>query len=88
LKYQHGHVPQVDCNAQLILQDRIWLGIGYRNSNILIGMLQCKLTQQLRISYAYDFDTAVVGRYNSGSHEIILNYLFSYSRKVTGPRQF
>jgi len=88
IKYHPDNVPQVDLNAQLIFKDRIGIGAGYRNKNTLVGMLYCKLNQQVKISYGYDFATGTTGKYSSGSHEVILNYLFSYSRNVKGPRQF
>jgi type IX secretion system PorP/SprF family membrane protein len=88
IKYHPNHVPQVDYNAQVILKDRIWLGIGYRNRNMLIGMLQCQLNYQIRMAYSYDYNLGRIGNYKSGSHEIVLNYIFSYARKVIGPRQF
>ena len=88
IKYHPNHAPQIDYNAQIILKDRIWLGIGYRGSNTLIGMFQCQLNYQLRMAYSYDYDLGRIGGFNSGSHEIVLNYVFSYSRKVIGPRQF
>jgi type IX secretion system PorP/SprF family membrane protein len=88
LKYHPGHVPQADINAQVILKERLWLGIGYRNKNTFLGMLQCQLNKQIMIAYSYSFDTGSAGTYNKGSHEVVLNYLFSYSRKVAGPRQY
>jgi type IX secretion system PorP/SprF family membrane protein len=88
IKYNPNHVIQIDYNAQINLKDRIWMGIGYRNRDMLVGMLQCQLNYQLRIAYSYDFDLGRIGKYKNGSHEIGLNYVFSYSRKVMGPRQF
>ena len=88
IKYHPGNAIQIDYNAQISLKDRIWLGIGYRNRNMLIGMLQCQLNYQIRMAYSYDFEFGSIGKYINGSHEIALNYVFKYSRKVTGPRQF
>jgi type IX secretion system PorP/SprF family membrane protein len=88
IKYHARHVPQTDLNTQIIFKDRIWFGIGYRNRNMLIGMLQCQLNYQLKIAYSYDYNLGRIGNYKSGSHEVVLNYIFSYARKVTGPRQF
>jgi hypothetical protein len=51
-------------------------------------MLQCQLNDQLRMAYAYDFDLSRTAQYKKGSHEILLNYVFSYTRKIVGPRQF
>jgi type IX secretion system PorP/SprF family membrane protein len=88
IKYHPGNAIQIDYNAQVILNDMIWLGIGYRSKDILIGMIQIQLNHQLRVAYSYDFDFGSMRKYSNGSHEIGLNYIFSYDRKVTGPRQF
>lgn len=88
IKYHPNNAVQIDYNAQLNLKDRIWLGAGYRDKNILIGMFQCQLNYQIRMAYSYDFDIGKIGKYNNGSHEIVLSYVFKYARKVIGPRQY
>jgi type IX secretion system PorP/SprF family membrane protein len=88
LKYHPNNAIQIDYNAQLILKDKIWLGISYRNKNMLVGMLQFQLNYQIRMAYSYDFDIGTLGEYRNGSHEVVLNYVFRYTRKVVGPRQF
>jgi len=87
-KYHPGHDPQMDINAQVILKERLWMGVGYRNENTLLGMLQCQLNRQLMIAYSYSFDTGSTGKFSSGSHEVVVNYIFSYYRKVISPGQF
>jgi type IX secretion system PorP/SprF family membrane protein len=88
IKYHPHHAIQIDYNAMVNLKDRIWMGIGYRNKDMLVGMLQCQVNYQLRIAYSYDFELGTLGRYMNGSHEVVLNYVFKYTRKVIGPRQF
>jgi type IX secretion system PorP/SprF family membrane protein len=88
IKYHPDNDIQIDYSTQINLNDRIWIGIGYRNKNILIGMFQCQINYQLRMAYSYDFDLGSIGRYRNGSHEIGLNYIFKYARNVIGPRQF
>jgi len=88
IKYHPNHAIQIDYNAKINLKDRIWIGIGYRNRDMLVGMLQCQLNYQLRMAYSYDFDLGSIGKYKNGSHEILLSYVFSYARMVKGPRQF
>lgn len=88
IKYHPGNAVQIDYNTQVYLNDRIGVGIGYRSRNTLIGMLQCQLNYQLRMGYSYNFELGTIGQYMNGSHEIVLNYVFSYSRRVTGPRHF
>jgi type IX secretion system PorP/SprF family membrane protein len=88
VKYHPKNAVQIDYNAQINLKDRIWMGIGYRNRDMLIGMLQCQLNYQVRMAYSYDFNLGTIGKYTNGSHEILLSYVFRYARKVMGPRQF
>jgi len=88
IKYHPKNAIQIDYNAQLSLKDRIWMGIGYRNRNMLVGMLQYQLNYQIRMAYSYDYNFGSIGEYMNGSHEIVLNYVFKYSRNVMGPRQF
>jgi len=88
IKYHPDNAIQIDYNAQVNFKDRIWVGIGYRNRDMLVGMLQCQLNYQLRIAYSYDFDLGRIGKYINGSHEILLSYVFRYARKVVGPRQY
>jgi type IX secretion system PorP/SprF family membrane protein len=88
IKYHPNNTVQMDLNAQVSLKDRIGIGIGYRSKNMIIGMLQCQLNYQLRLAYSYDVDLSPAGKYKNGSHEILLNYIFRYERKIAGPRAF
>jgi len=88
IKYHSNNTIQIDYTAQVNLKDRIWMGVGYRNNNMLIGMLQCQLNYQIRMGYSYDYEFGTIGKYVNGTHEIVLNYVFKFARKVIGPRQF
>jgi type IX secretion system PorP/SprF family membrane protein len=88
LKYQPNGSIQIDYNLQLSIKDRISLGLGYRNEKTMIGMLEVQLNHQLRMAYACDFDLSPLGKYKGASHEIGINYIFSFERNVMGPRQF
>jgi type IX secretion system PorP/SprF family membrane protein len=87
-KYRYRHAAQADINAQVILRDMVWIGLGYRNKNNLIGNFQCQLNYQLRLGYSYGFDLGPVGSYTNGSHEVMLNYVFRYREDLKGPRHF
>jgi type IX secretion system PorP/SprF family membrane protein len=88
VKYHNGDGIQFDINSQLILRNRIWLGASYRSKNVLVGMLQCQINNQLRIAYSYDFMIGNDALYKYNAHEIMLNYVFKYKTEVVGPRQF
>jgi type IX secretion system PorP/SprF family membrane protein len=88
IKYHPAHAAQLDINTQIILQDIIWLGIGYRNKSNLMGIFQFQANHQFRLGYTYSFDLGPIGRYTSGSHELMLNYVFRYNETLVGPRHF
>ncbi len=83
------HDPvRIDYNARLGLKDIIRVGLGYRNSNMIITSLQIQLNYQILLSYSYDFNVGQTARYMNNSHEIMINYIFRYKRNVVDPRQF
>lgn len=88
LKYHSGNPVQLDYNAQLNLKDKVWVGLGYRNRDILVGLLQVQLNYQIRMAYSYNYNVGEIGKYLNGSHEFLLSYVFKYERKVVGPRHF
>jgi type IX secretion system PorP/SprF family membrane protein len=88
VKYHPETAVQIDYNAQVSFKDKIWLGLGYRNKEMMVAMFQCQINYQIRLAYSYDFDLDSMGKYRNGSHEVVLNYIFRYSRKVMGPRQY
>lgn len=78
-----------DLTAQFVFYERIWLGATYRVGDSFGFMLQAKVTQQLKIGYAYDLTTSELGAYNSGTHEVLVNFDFSFGRgRVRSPRYF
>jgi type IX secretion system PorP/SprF family membrane protein len=78
-----------DVTAQIVFYERIWLGATYRVENGFGFMLQAQATQQLKIGYAYDLTTNEFRKYNSGTHEILVNFDFSFGRgRVRSPRYF
>jgi len=88
VRYQPKNDLQIDWNFQVSLKEMIWLGMGYRNKNMLIGTFQCQINYQIRVAYSYEFIVGNIGRYLNGSHEVGLNYIFRYKRSVKGPRKF
>jgi len=88
VKYHPQNAIQIDYNILFGLKDKVWAGLSYRSKDILVAMVQCQLNYQFRISYSYDFNMGSIGKYMGGSHEIVLNYVFRYNRKVIGPREF
>ncbi|MTI29768.1 PorP/SprF family type IX secretion system membrane protein [Xanthovirga aplysinae] len=82
LKAVSGAPIQMDLNANLLIYDTVWLGLSYRSLESFDALTQFQLTPQLLLGYSFDFaTTTALSRVNSGSHEISVNYRFSFSKK-------
>lgn len=80
---------QVDLGANLLIKNLIWAGLSYRTGSSASVILGIQASKQFVISYSYDYGLNKIQKYSQGSHEIVLNYLFSYkSKKVITPRYF
>lgn len=80
---------QPEVNVQGIFRDKLWLGVGYRLNDAIACMLGWQVNSQFRIGYSYDYAVSKLSTFNSGSHEIQLNYTFAYKNKnYTSPRFF
>ncbi len=83
-----GNKLLYDINAHFSLYDRLWTGLSYQSDRSVAALLQFAVNNQLRIGYTYDFDFGQLGRYSSGSHEVMLRYEFRYKVDVVNPLIF
>jgi type IX secretion system PorP/SprF family membrane protein len=89
LKATKGSPLSTDANAAFLVQQRLWIGAGYRYHNSANGMLGYQLTQQLRAAYAYDLALGRLQQYQGGTHEIMIGYDLRNNRKgYLSPRYF
>jgi type IX secretion system PorP/SprF family membrane protein len=90
LKAVDGAPVEFDLNANLLIKEVIWVGLSWRSFDSLDGILQLQVNDQLQVSYSYDFATTTdLSRVNGGSHELMLNYRFSFIKtKIITPRYF
>lgn len=80
---------QYDVNANFLIKEMVWAGASYRNGSAVSAIVGVQVNAQFLVSYAYDYNLNSIQKYSQGSHEIALNYLFSYKgKKVVTPRYF
>lgn len=79
LKQVSGAPFQFDLNAQVVFSDKLGLGVSYRSSKELVGLLSYQINDMFKLAYSYDFSLSKLGAYHSGSHEIML--LFQMASK-------
>ncbi|MEQ8686857.1 MAG: type IX secretion system membrane protein PorP/SprF [Imperialibacter sp.] len=89
VKAVEGAPVELDVNANLLVNDVLWVGLSYRSFESIDVLLELQLNGQFRVGYSYDILTNDLGRVNSGSHELMLNYIFQYSKsRIVTPRYF
>ncbi|MFM7217766.1 MAG: type IX secretion system membrane protein PorP/SprF [Bacteroidota bacterium] len=67
---------QFDFNANLLINNRFWVGGGYRLEDAVIIMAGIDLVPNLKLGYSYDFTTSAIRTYSTGTHEVMLGYCF------------
>lgn len=61
-----------DITTNVLINNKFEIGVGYRFDDSISGLANFRVIEPLRIGYAYDYTLSNLGRFNSGSHEIIL----------------
>lgn len=71
-----GISSQINLNANVLYNKKIWGGLSFRLNDAIIGMVGIKLFNGLKIGYSYDLSISKLGRYNQGTHEVMIGYCF------------
>jgi len=88
-KMVEGAPLQIDVSGNFMFSEKFVVGVAYRWSAALSGMVGFQVSDGIYIGYGYDNETTNLKNYNSGSHEIFLRYeIFKNINKITTPRFF
>jgi type IX secretion system PorP/SprF family membrane protein len=71
-----GATQQFDINANVLIKNRFWGGVGYRLDDAIVIMAGIEIIPNLKFGYSYDMTTSDIKTYSSGTHEIMLGYCF------------
>lgn len=84
------HAPiTFDVNASLLMYDKLWTGLMYRFNEAMGINVVYNIKNTFQIGYVYDFPINGLRTYQSGSHEIVLQYDIKPKKSVyTSPRYF
>ncbi len=89
LRYVPAAPVQADISASMIYKEMFTFGLAYRTGAAMVGMIEYRTSQRIRIGYAYDFMVSKFRTYSGGSHEIVLGYDFGAGKdKNVSPRFF
>ncbi|MFO7656816.1 MAG: type IX secretion system membrane protein PorP/SprF [Bacteroidales bacterium] len=68
---------QLDINVRGWYRNMVWFGTSYRTGEALSILAGYVYENKIQIGYAYDIVLSPLGKYNFGSHELILSYKFN-----------
>jgi type IX secretion system PorP/SprF family membrane protein len=84
-----GAPLQLDLTGNFLINEKFTLGMAYRWSAALSGLVGFKVSDRLMIGYGYDRETTRLSNFNSGSHELFLQFdLFKINQHIETPRFF
>lgn len=88
-KIVNGAPLQVDVSGNVLLNEKLTLGLAYRWDAAVSSLAGFQVSEGLFIGYGYDYETTKLQKYNSGSHELFLRFeLFSNYNSIVSPRFF
>ncbi|WP_374505212.1 type IX secretion system membrane protein PorP/SprF [Flavobacterium sp.] len=88
-KMVSGAPLQVDLTGNFLINEKFTVGLAYRWSAALSGLVGFKVSDRLFIGYGYDRETTRLANFNSGSHELFLQFdLFKINQHIETPRFF
>ena len=79
---------QFDLNLTTYFNDILGVGLAYRNKDAIVAYFDFSVNKKFKFGYAYDYSTGPLRKYNSGTHEIMLNYFFGKFTDAPTPRYF
>lgn len=103
IKEDFAGPTSLDVNAFVLINKIVWIGAGYRTavlnkeliqkdlkkSGAVIGMAEVFIGQKIRLGYAYEYTTNVVGMGGYPTNEISISYFFINPKaKMLSPRYF
>lgn len=88
-KYVNNAPLQMDFNANLMINEVMWIGFSYRTEDIFVFLVEVLVKDRLRIGYSYDTFLNELSVQNLGSHEVLIGFDFPvFKRRMLTPRYF
>ena len=76
----------VDVNAKIEYQDLLWLGFSYRYKGGYAAMFGVNISSTINLGYSYDYTTTQLNTVSSGTHEIVIGFLWRRNKNNSNPK--
>ncbi len=71
----------IDYSVKVFLQDKVWLGITYRDSQSGILLFGLNVNEKLGFAYSYEMSMGGRSQFTNGSHDLVLSFRFNNFRR-------
>ena len=68
-----------DINMNVLYKEKFWGGLSYRLQEGIAAIVGLELPSGLKVGYSYDIPMGAVSFRSSGTHEVLLGYVFDIS---------
>ncbi len=76
LKFPFGSKFQFELNSKVTYKSQMWGGISFRFKDAIAIMIGYNYKKKYIFGYSYDYSYTAIGKYQTGTHEIMIGYLF------------
>ena len=73
----------IDYNVKMYIDQKIWFGVTYRDTQSLVGILGFNLNELFGASYAYEISTNGMQQFSDGSHELVLSLRLNNFKRLS-----
>jgi type IX secretion system PorP/SprF family membrane protein len=82
-RFVYGAPLQFDVSANVLLMERLWVGLAYRSISEVVLLSEFVINRQFTVRYSFDYSLSSLNRYaKAGSHEIGLQFDFSFQKRA------
>ena len=85
VKWLYPEPVVIDYNLVFSFINRVSVGLTYRNQNEFVISTRFIATPIFEFGYAFDYGSATIDRYNSGSHEFYIGFRLRNKNKILCP---
>ena len=76
----------VDVNAKVQYRDLLWAGFSYRYQHGYAALFGVNISSTFNLGYSYDYSTTPLNTVSSGTHEIVLGFLWRKNKNNSYPK--
>jgi type IX secretion system PorP/SprF family membrane protein len=74
IKYVNGSPMQFDLNANMLINETLWVGASYRSMDSFSAVASVYITRDIQFGYSYDVAHTALSKVQKGSHEVMLQF--------------